>query len=259
MVDNCAGDRMQNQFVRTQMLLGAEAMATLEKAHVIVFGIGGVGGSAVEGLVRAGVGHIDIVDDDVVSPSNINRQIIATTSNVGRSKVEVMAERIRDINPQCEVTCHTCFYLPATAGRFDFARYDYVVDAVDTVTAKLQLVKAAQSAGTSIISAMGTANKLDPTALAVGDIYETSICPLARIMRKECRKRGIDHLKVVFSTEPAMRPVEDVPTEGGAEGMPLGERPQHAARRDLPGSVSWVPPVAGFIIAGEVVKDLIGR
>lgn len=250
---------MQNQFVRTQMLLGAEAMATLRQAHVIVFGIGGVGGAVVEGLVRAGVGHLDIVDDDVVSPSNINRQIIATTSKVGRSKVEVMAERIRDINSQCEVRCHTCFYLPATAGRFDFSSYDYVVDAVDTVTAKLQLIKAAQEAGTPIISAMGTANKLDPTAIAVGDIYETSICPLARIMRKECRKRGIEHLKVVFSTEPAMRPVEVVPTVDDTEGMPLGERPQHAARRDLPGSVSWVPPVAGFTIAGEVVKDLIGR
>ena len=250
---------MHNQFVRTQMLLGAGAMALLGQAHVIVFGIGGVGGAAVEALARAGVGHLDIVDDDGVSPSNINRQIIATTSNVGRSKVEVMAARIKDINPQCEVKCHACFYLPATADRFDFSRYDYVVDAVDTVTAKLQLIKAAQAVGTPIISAMGTANKLDPTALAVGDIFETSICPLARIMRKECRKRGIDHLKVVFSTEPAMRPVEEAPTGDASEAVPQGERPQHAARRDLPGSVSWVPPVAGFILAGEVVKDLIGR
>ena len=229
---------MHNQFVRTQMLLGSEAMATLGQAHVIVFGIGGVGGAVVEALARAGVGHLDIV---------------------GRSKVEVMAARIKDINPQCEVKCHACFYLPATADRFDFSRYDYVVDAVDTVTAKLQLIKAAQAVGTPIISAMGTANKLDPTALSVGDIYETSICPLARIMRKECRKRGIDHLKVVFSTEPAMRPVEEAPTGDASEAVPQGERPQHAARRDLPGSVSWVPPVAGFILAGEVVKDLIGR
>jgi tRNA A37 threonylcarbamoyladenosine dehydratase len=249
---------MHNQFVRTQMLLGADAMAKLEQAHVIVFGIGGVGGAAVEALARAGVGHIDIVDDDVVSPSNINRQIIATTSSVGRGKVEVMAERVRDINPSCEVRCHTCFYLPATADRFDFSSYGYVVDAVDTVTAKLQLVKAAQQASAPIISAMGTANKLDPTAIAVGDIYETSICPLARIMRKECRKRGIEHLKVVFSTEPAMRPVEAPPAAEGPEAVPQGERPQHAARRDLPGSVSWVPPVAGFTMAGEVVKDLIG-
>ena len=240
---------MQNQFQRTQMLLGPQAMERLERARVIVFGVGGVGGSVVEALARGGVGHLDVVDNDVVGPSNLNRQIIATVDAIGRPKVEVAAERIANINPQCEVTTHACLYLPATADQFDFSRFDYVVDAVDTVTAKLQLALQAQKAGTPIISAMGTANKLDPTALEVADIFETSICPLARIMRKECRKRGIDHLRVVFSRERPLRPLESV--SAGVDG----QRPE-AGRRDTPGSVSWVPPVAGMIIAGEVIKDL---
>lgn len=237
---------MSERFSRTQLLLGSHAMDALAQAHVAVFGVGGVGGYTVEALARSGVGALTIVDKDTVDVTNINRQIIATTQTIGESKVEVMSRRIHDINPHCRVTPRQCFYLPDTKDGFDFRDYDYVVDAVDTVTAKLLLIEEAHRCGTPIISSMGAANKLDPTAFEVADIYETSVCPLAKIIRKECRKRGIDKLKVVYSKEPAIK-VQDNPDPAEAGG----------ARRPTPGSVSFVPPVAGLVIAGEVVRDLI--
>ena len=248
---------MNDRFSRTQLLLGQDAMELLSRAHVAVFGIGGVGGYACEALARCGVGAIDIVDDDVIGITNINRQIIALESTIGRPKVEAMAERIRDINPACRIRPIKCFYLPDTAGQFDFAQYDYVLDAVDTVTAKLQLIERAHEADTPIISSMGTAFKLDPSAFEVADIYETSICPLARIIRKECRKRGIDHLKVVYSKEPPHErfggtQLADVRREAGTtdDGGHL------VGRAGIPASVSFVPPAAGLAMAAEVVKDL---
>ena len=233
---------MADQFNRTRMLLGDDALDALAHARVIVFGIGGVGGHVVEALARSGIGALDLVDHDRVDITNINRQIVATLSTIGQYKVDVMAARIADINPDCEVTTHRCFYLPETASQFDLSQYDYVVDAVDTVTAKLQLIEAAHAAGTPIISSMGAANKLNPTAFEVADIYETAVCPLAKIIRKECRKRGIDSLKVVYSKEPARTPLET---------SSIGDE------RPVPGSVAFVPSVAGLTIAGEVVKDLI--
>ena len=244
------GVTVDERFSRTSMLLGAEAMDRLAEAHVILFGVGGVGGFAAEALARAGVGHLDLVDDDVVGITNLNRQIVGLTSTLGLQKAEVMAERVRDINPSCEVTAHRCFYLPETAGRFDLSSYDYVIDAVDTVTAKLHLIGRAKEAGTPVISSMGAANKLDPTAFVVADISKTSVCPLARIIRKEARKRGLGHFKVVYSTEPAIEP------QGKAD-LERELRPG-SSNRSLPGSVSFVPPVAGLILAGEVVKDLAG-
>lgn len=249
---------MPERFSRTQLLLGKEAMNALARSRVIVFGVGGVGGYATETLARCGVGAIDVVDDDVVGITNINRQIIATSSTLGRNKVDVMSERIHDINPNCQVTAHKCFYLPDTADRFDFSRYDYVLDAVDTVTAKLQLIERAHATGTPIISSMGTAYKLDPTAFEVADIYETSICPLARIIRKECRKRGIDHLKVVYSKEePHERfggtQLEDVLHEAGT----TDDGGHRVARAGIPASIAFVPPAAGLAMAAEVVKDLV--
>jgi len=250
---------MLHQFSRTELLLGSEALARLSRAHVAVFGIGGVGGHAVEALARSGVGALTLVDHDRVSITNVNRQAVATLSAIGRPKVDVMAERIADINPACEVACHQCFYLPETAARFDLSSYDYVVDAVDTVTAKLQLMAACSAAHTPIISSMGAANKLDPCAFAVADIEQTSIDPLARIIRKECRKRGIGPVKVVYSTEPAIPIPADAMARAVAEEQAAqdddGTRP---SRHGVPGSVSFVPSVAGLIIAGEVVRDLIG-
>ena len=241
---------MDERFSRTGMLLGTEAMERLSAARVIIFGIGGVGGFATEALARAGVGHLDLVDDDVVGITNLNRQIVGLTSTLGRQKAEVMAERVRDINPGCVVNVHRCFYLPATSDRFDLSAYDYVIDAVDTVTAKLHLIGSAKEAGTPVISSMGAANKLDPTAFVVADISKTSVCPLARIIRKEARKRGLGHFKVVYSTEPAIEPQ-------GQTDLERELRPG-SSNRSLPGSVSFVPPVAGLILAGEVVKDLVG-
>ncbi len=235
---------MTDQFMRTRLVLGDEVMERLAHARVIVFGIGGVGGNAAEALARSGVGALDLVDRDVVDVTNLNRQVISTLDVVGQPKVEVMARRIANINPACTVKAHHCFYLPATAGDFDFEQYDYVLDCVDTLTAKLALALAAQEAGTPIISAMGAANKLDPTRFEVADLYETSICPLARLMRKEGRKRGIKRLKVVYSKEPPTISL-DAPTERGG-------------RRVVPGSVAWVPSVAGLIMAGEAVRDLGG-
>ena len=236
-------------FTRTQLLLGKQAMERLWNARVIVFGLGGVGGSASEALARSGVGHLELVDNDVVSVTNLNRQLVATTRTVGMPKTQAMSERLATVSPDAEVTTHECFFLPNTADNFDFSRYDYVLDAVDTLTAKLQLVRSAKEAGVPIISCMGTANKLDPSALRVDDISRTSICPLARVMRKEARKRGLGHFKVVYSTEPALVPVADEETY---EPIPEG-----SSRRSLPGSTAFVPPAAGLLMASEVVRDLI--
>ena len=238
---------MNEQFLRTAMLLGEEAIAKLQKARVAVFGIGGVGGYTVEALARAGIGRIDVIDNDTVSLSNINRQILATHSTVGMPKVEAARKRILDINPNCQVVTHQVFYTPETEGQFDFTQYDYIVDAIDTVTGKLALVRNAHAVGTPIICCMGTGNKLDASAFQVADISKTSMCPLARIIRKELSKRGIRHLKVVYSQEEAM-----TPTGWEEEAAALG-------KRQIPGSVSFVPGAAGLILAGEVIKDIAGK
>ena len=238
---------MNEQFLRTAMLLGEEAVEKLQSARVAVFGIGGVGGYTVEALARAGIGQIDVVDSDTVSRSNINRQLLATHSTVGMPKVEAARRRILDVNPDCVVRTHEVFYTPETADRFDFTDYDYIVDAIDTVTGKLALVERATAAGTPIICCMGTGNKLDASAFQVADISKTSMCPLARIMRKELGKRGIKHLKVVYSQEEAL-----TPTGWEEEAAALG-------KRQIPGSVSFVPGAAGLILAGEVIKDIAGR
>ena len=238
---------MSEQFSRTQMLLGEDAMEKLQRARVIVFGVGGVGGYTVEALARCGIGQIDLCDSDTVSVSNINRQILATHSTVGMLKVEAAKQRILDINPRCVVRTHPFFYLPDTADRFDFTAYDYIVDAIDTVTGKLQLVERAVAAGTPIICSMGTGNKLDPAAFLVADISKTSMCPLSRIMRKELKKRGINHLKVVYSQEEALTPAVDE------------EELARTGKRQIPGSVAFVPGAAGLVLAGEVVKDLIAK
>ena len=237
---------MSGRFDRTKRLLGAEAMDKLNKSHVAVFGIGGVGGHAVDALVRSGIGAITIVDSDEVAVSNINRQLIATTKSIGRKKVEVMREHILEINPAVKVEVYDCFFLPETKDQFDFTQYDYVIDAVDTVTAKIALVEACQEAGVPIVSSMGAGNKLDPTAFEVEDIYKTSVCPLAKVMRRELKKRNVKHLKVVYSKEEALEPIED-------EEFISDEKRK---RRATPGSIAFVPSVAGLILAGEVVKDL---
>ena len=232
---------MEDMFSRTRMLLGDAAMARLKQARVAVFGVGGVGGHAVEALARSGVGALDLVDSDRVALSNLNRQIVATRDTLGMLKVEAAKQRILSINPDCRVKTYPIFFLPETADQFDFSQYDYVVDAIDTVTGKLRLIEAAMAAGVPVISSMGAGNKLDPTAFRVADISETSVCPLARVMRRELRKRGIDHVKVVYSTEPALSPA------------PADEETR---RRATPGSTAFVPAVAGLILAGEVVKDI---
>ncbi len=225
---------------RTIRLIGEEAVARLGRCRVAVFGLGGVGGYCVEALARSGIGALDLVDHDTVAESNLNRQILALRSTIGRYKAEVAAERVRDINPDCRVTVHNTFYLPETKQAFDFAAYDYIVDAIDTVAGKLSLAEEAQAAGTPIISAMGAGNKLRPDCFRVADIYETSVCPLARVMRTQCRKRGIRRLKVVYSTEP---PLRAAPGTGDPR---------------TPGSVAFVPPVVGLMMAGEIVRDLAG-
>ena len=232
---------MEDMFSRTRMLLGDEAISRLRRARVAVFGVGGVGGHAVEALVRSGVGALDLIDSDRVVLSNLNRQIIATRDTLGMLKVEAARQRILSIDPDCQVRTWPIFFLPETADRFDFTQYDYVVDAIDTVAGKLQLILAARAAGVPVISCMGAGNKLDPTAFRVADIAETSVCPLARTMRRELRKRGVEHVKVVFSTEPALTPA------------PADEE---TGRRATPGSVAFVPAVAGLILAGEVIKDI---
>ena len=246
---------MPDPFVRTALLYGDAAMERLRGARVAVFGIGGVGGYAVEALARSGIGALDLVDHDRVSFSNLNRQIIATRSSLGRLKVEVAAERIRDINPDCTVRTYQTFFLPETAGEFDFRDYDYVVDAVDTVTAKLLLAEKAQEANVPIISAMGTGNKLHPDRLEVADLFETSECPLARIMRKEARKRGIVRLKVVYSKEPPLTPRSAEAEETEAD-CPEPEESRYGKKRVTPGSTAFVPGAAGLLLAAEVVNEL---
>lgn len=234
---------MSNQFSRTELLLGKDALEKLKNSRVAVFGVGGVGGYTVEALVRSGIGAIDIIDNDTVSLSNINRQIIATLDTVGLLKVDVCEDRIKSINPDCKVTKYNCFFLPENANQFDFSKYDYVVDAVDTVKAKLAIVEICKEKNINIISSMGAGNKLDPTRFEVADISKTSVCPLAKVMRCELRKREINHLKVVYSKEPAVK-------------VNVTDDSDEVNRRSVPGSVSFVPSVAGLIIAGEVIKDL---
>ena len=248
--------RMMNQFSRTELLLGPEAMRKLARSRVAVFGIGGVGGFAVEALVRSGVGALDLIDDDRVCLTNLNRQLHATRKTLGKYKVEVAAERVLEINPDCRVSIYRTFFLPDPRDQFDFAQYDYVVDAIDTVTGKLALIEAARAAGTPIICSMGAGNKTDPTAFRVADIYQTSVCPLARVIRSECRKRGIKQLKVVYSTEQPVRPPEDPAVSCRNDCVCPPDTRKGTARRDIPGSTAFVPSVAGLIMAGEVVKDL---
>ena len=246
-----------NQFARSRLLLGSEGMERLARARVAVFGIGGVGGYIAEALARSGIGAIDIFDDDRVCLTNLNRQIIALHSTIGRDKTQVMKERLLDINPNMKVEATNIFYLPETADFIDLSVYDYVVDAVDTVKAKLELVCRAKALEVRIISAMGAGNKLDPTRLKVADIYKTSVCPLARVMRTELRKRGIPGLKVVFSTEEAMKPAEDEELSCKNHCVcPPGTARNCSARRAIPGSTSFVPPVMGLIMAGEIVRDI---
>lgn len=249
---------MKEEFCRTEMLLGSGAMEKLARSRVAVFGVGGVGGYVCEALARSGVGALDLVDKDKVAVSNINRQIIATRETVGREKADVMRERILSINPEALVRVYPCFFLPENADSFPFEEYDYVVDAVDTVTAKIELVIRARDAGVPVISSMGAGNKLDATAFRVADIYETKVCPLARVMRRELKKRNVDHLKVVYSEEKPIVPAGEY--EADAHGEQDAETTNEGTRgKSIPGSTAFVPSVAGLIIAGEVVKDLAGR
>lgn len=234
---------MITQFSRTELLIGAEGAEKLKNSRVAVFGLGGVGGYVVEALARAGVGTLDLVDNDVVSLSNINRQILALHSTIGILKTEAARQRLLDINPNLKIVCHNCFYLPETADSFDFAQYDYVADAIDTVAGKIALVQQAAKANTPIICAMGAGNKLNAGGFKVADISKTSVCPLAKVMRRELRKRGIDHFKVVYSEEPAITP------QGTAED---------SKKRQTPGSISYVPAVVGLMMAGEIIRDLLG-
>lgn len=248
---------MLNQFSRTQLLLGEESMKKLSDMRVAVFGIGGVGGYVCEALVRTGVGHFDLIDDDKVCLTNLNRQIIATRKTVGQYKADVMKERMLEINPNVEVNVHKCFFLPENADEFPFADYDYVVDAVDTVTAKVELVMKCKEMNVPIISSMGAGNKLDASAFKVADIYKTKMCPLAKVMRHEMKKRGVKKLKVVYSEEKPTRPIEDMSISCRTHCIcPPGAQHKCTERRDIPGSVAFVPSVAGLIIAGEVIKDL---
>lgn len=261
---------MSDVFARTKLLLGEDALERLSKARVIIFGVGGVGGYVAEALARSGVGHIELVDKDVVDETNINRQIIALQSTIGRYKTEVMKERILDINPDAEVVTHNIFYLPKTANEYeeseaydeiDFSKYDYVVDAVDTVTAKLFIIEEADRCKVPVISSMGAGNKLDPTSFKVADIYKTSVCPLAKVMRRELKKRGIKKLKCVYSTEEALQITDDktdkeTVTDNNENDL-QSEDKKSVRKKKAPGSVAFVPSVAGLIIAGEVVKDLI--
>lgn len=250
---------MLNQFSRTQLIFGAGGMERLYRARVAVFGIGGVGGYAVEALARSGTGTIDLIDDDRVCLTNVNRQLHATRKTVGQFKVDVVQARIHEINPDAVVHTYRTFYSPQTAGQFDFTQYDYVIDAIDTVTGKLALVEQAQRAGVPIISSMGAGNKVDPTAFEVADIFDTSVCPLARVMRQELRKRGIRRLKVVYSKEPPLTPIDDMTISCQAHCIcPPGTARKCTQRRQVPGSNAFVPPVVGLILAGEVVKDLAG-
>lgn len=250
---------MLNQFSRTQLLVGREAMERLFAARVAVFGIGGVGGYAVEALARSGVGTLDLIDDDKVCLTNLNRQIFATRKTVGKYKIDVARERILEINPDAVVNTYRTFYAPDTADQFDFTQYDYIVDAIDTVTGKLELIEQAHRYGTPIISSMGAGNKMEASAFEVADIYDTSICPLARVMRRELRKRGIPALKVVYSKESAITPIENMSISCRAHCIcPPGTARKCTQRRQVPGSNAFVPAAAGLILAGEVVNDLCG-
>lgn len=242
---------MTEQFSRTQLIFGEEKMNILKNARVAVFGIGGVGGYVCEALVRSGVGHFDLIDKDTVSESNLNRQIIATHKTIGRQKTEVMRERMLEINPQADVKIHNCFFLPENSDSFSFAEYDYVVDAVDTVKAKIELILCSQRAGVPVISSMGTGNKTDPGRLKAADIYETRICPLARVMRRELKKRGVEKLKVVYSDED--------PTPPGQRISSLDSGVPGTVRKDIPGSTAFVPGAAGLLIASVMIRDLINK
>lgn len=246
---------MSDQFIRTRLLIGDEPLNKLAAARVAVFGVGGVGGFCVEALVRAGIGALHLYDDDTVSESNLNRQLIALHSTIGRPKVEVIAERVVDINPNCTVKAVPMFYLPENADTVDLSQYDYVIDAIDTVAAKLELVKRCTELCVPVISAMGSGNKLDPSAFVVTDISKTQGCPLARVMRKELRKRGINHLKVVYSTEEPLTPLQNAQEEAPAG---TDTRPRSTARRSTPGSISFVPAAAGLVAASAVIRDLGG-
>ncbi len=248
---------MLNQFSRTQLLYGAEMMERLAASRVAVFGIGGVGGYAVEALARSGVGALDLIDDDRVCLTNINRQILATRKTVGKYKVDVAEERVHDINPDCEVRTFKTFFLPDTQDLFDFREYDYVIDAIDTVTGKLSIIEKAKNETVPVISSMGAGNKVNASMFEVSDIYKTSVCPLAKVMRHECRKRGIESLKVVYSKEKPIRPLEDMSISCRKHCIcPPGTARKCTERRDIPGSTAFVPSVVGLIIAGEVINDL---
>ncbi len=257
---------MWDQFSRTQLLLGEAGMERLRNARVAIFGIGGVGGYVCEALVRSGIGAFDLVDNDTVSFSNLNRQIIATHDTLGRFKTDVMRERMLSINPEVSIRVHPCFFLPENAEDFPFEEYDYVVDAVDTVTAKIELILQAQAAGVPVISAMGAGNKLDPGRMKVADIYDTKICPLARVMRRELKKRGVEHLKVVYSEEEPVKANaagKEEPVKANAARNPEVKETDQAdaapAKRSIPGSTAFVPAVCGLLIAGEIVKELAGN
>ncbi len=250
---------MLNQFSRTQLLYGAENMSKFRSSRVAVFGIGGVGGYVVEALARSGVGALDLIDDDKVCLTNLNRQLLATRKTVGKYKVDMAQERVHEINPDCEVRGYKTFFLPETQDQFDFTEYDYVVDAIDTVTGKLAIIEKSKEAGVPVISSMGAGNKVNASLFEVADIYETSICPLAKVMRRECRKRGIDSLKVVYSKEVPIRPLEDMSISCRQHCIcPPGTVRKCTERRDIPGSTAFVPSVVGLIIAGEVINDLAG-
>ena len=245
---------MNDQFQRTRMLIGQENLDKLAAAKVLVFGVGGVGGYVCEALCRAGVGRIDIVDRDIVDVTNINRQIIATHDTVGKPKVEVCRQRMLSINPDIQVSARQCFYLPDRADEFDFAAYDYIVDAVDNVTAKIDIICNAKAAGTPVISSMGTANKLDPTMFKIADIEKTKVCPLAKVVRKELRKRGVSGVKVLYSEEEPKKPLYN-PTESENSDEPCISSPEQ--KKAAPASISFVPPAAGLIIAGQVISDIL--
>lgn len=247
---------MLHPFSRTELLLGEQGMERLYGARVAIFGVGGVGGYVMEALARSGVGTLDLIDDDTVCLTNLNRQIIATQNTIGQYKVDVGKQRILDINPEAVVHTHKVFYTPETAGQFDFTQYDYIVDAIDSVTGKLELVERANQAGVPIISSMGAGNKMDPTAFRVADIYQTSVCPLARVMRRELKKRGIKQLKVVYSEETPIAPQVSAEVSGEKSDRPEGETRTGAPKRSVPGSNAFVPSVVGLIVAGEVIKDL---
>lgn len=248
---------MLNQFSRTQLLYGEDAMKKFASCRVAVFGIGGVGGYVVEALARSGIGAMDLIDDDKICLTNINRQILATRKTIGKYKVDVAKERVQEIAPDCVIRTYQTFFLPETQDQFDFREYDYVVDAIDTVTGKLAIIEKAKRAGVPVISSMGAGNKVDPTAFEVADLYETSVCPLAKVMRRECRKRGIDSLKVVYSREKPVRPLDDLSISCRENCIcPPGTERNCTVRRDIPGSTAFVPSVVGLIIAGEIMNDL---